>query len=105
MTWNLSMTMDTTVSIREMADVSAANSTSRKNSAPTIWPNWPPPMLSNTLGRVWNISPGPDCMADWSPPEKTNTAGTIIRPARRATPVSKISIWETDFSILVSFYI
>lgn len=35
---------------------------------------------------------------DESPFENTNTAGTIISPARKATPVSKISTCVTDFS-------
>ena len=37
----LSQTMDTTVSIREIEEVSAAKSTSRKKSAPTIEPTTP----------------------------------------------------------------
>ena len=81
--------METIVSIREMADVSAAKSTSRKKTAPT---NCPIGMLLNTFGSVMNISPGPALSAELSPPEKANTAGTIISPARKAIPVSKISI-------------
>ena len=48
-------------------------------------------MLSNTRGRVTNISAGPLFSAAVSPPEKANTAGMTIRPASTAMAVSKIS--------------
>ena len=54
--WNLSWKIETTVSIREMEDVSAAKSTSRKKTVP-ITP--PIGMLLNTFGRVMNIRLGP----------------------------------------------
>ena len=54
--WNLSRRIDTMVSIKEMADVSAAKNTSRKNNVPITSPIG---ILSNTFGRVTNISPGP----------------------------------------------
>ena len=44
------------------------------------------------------MSPAPLFRAVSSPPEKANTAGITMSPARKAMPVSKISIWETDFS-------
>ena len=100
----LSCTMETTVSKREIDDVSAANSTSRKNAVP----NSPPIFMEpNTFGSTPNISPGPACprIKDASPPLNATTAGTIIRPARNAIPVSKISICATDFSRLSSFFI
>ena len=67
--------------------VSAAISTSRKNSAPIH----APPMRSNTFGSVTNISAGPLFSAALSPPEKENTAGITISPAITAMAVSKIS--------------
>ena len=98
---NLSTKIDTMVSIKEMEEVRAANSTSTKNTAPIISP---PTMLSKTLGRVTNIRPGPLPRAASSPPENTKTAGMIIRPARNAIPVSKISIWWTEDSSRTSFF-
>ena len=50
------MTTDTMVSIREMEEVSAANSTRTKNTTPMTVPN---AMFSKTIGRVTNIRPGP----------------------------------------------
>ena len=47
-------------------------------------------MAANTLGREMNIKLGPALIP--SVPEKTKTAGMIMAPAKRATPVSKISI-------------
>ena len=38
-----------------------------------------------------------------SPPEKINTDGTIINPAKKANPVSKISICRTELSRFVDF--
>ena len=94
--------METTVSIREIEEVSAANRTSRKKALPINPPNG---MLANTFGSVINIKLGPALNCAWSPPEKTKTAGTIIRPAKKAIPVSKISICPTDFSMSASFFI
>ena len=86
---NLSQTMDTMVSIKEIDEVNAANKTKTKKTQPTISPNG---ILLNTFGKVTNIRPGPAFNADWSPPEKAKTEGIIIRPAKNAIPVSKISI-------------
>ena len=83
--------MDITVSISEIADVSAANSTKAKNSPPRMPPPTGPKLL-NTLGSDTNISPGPCPNTSGLPPEKTKDTGTIIRPASRAIPVSNISI-------------
>ena len=55
--------------------------TRKKNRAPTMCP---PGMDSKTMGRVTNMSPGPELI---SPPNAT-TDGIIISPARIATPVS-----------------
>ena len=96
------MKTDTIVSIREIADVSAAKNTSRKKIVPITPPNF---MLANTLGRVMNIRPGPAFNAERSPPENANTAGMIIRPARNAIPVSNNSIWRTELSRLSLFFI
>ena len=87
---NLSITTETIVSIREIAEVRAAKRTIIKKIVPIT----PPPGIElKILGNVMNISPGPLPSALSSPPENANTAGTIIRPARKAIPVSKISIW------------
>ena len=84
--------MDCTfVSKSEMADVAAANNTSRKKRMPT---RRPPVKLANTCGIVMNTNPGPDAFAASSPPNAT-TAGMIIMPARNATDVSKSSTWFT----------
>ena len=88
----LSRMMETTVSIREIEEVKAANNTRRKKIAPIAVPNGMP---ANTFGKVINISPDPACIADSSPPEKRYTAGIIIKPAINAMPVSKISICWT----------
>ncbi len=99
---NLSINTETTVSIRDMAEVSAAKSTSAKNIVPIIGPA--APMLPKTLGIVINISDGPAFIAASFPPENTNTAGTIIRPASIAIPESKSSMLFTDFSISSSLF-
>ena len=78
--------------------VSAANSTMMKKTAPSISPATP--IWSKILGIATNISPGPAAMP--SLPRKTYTAGMIITPARKATTVSKISIWLTDLIRLSS---
>ena len=59
------------------------------------------PKAARAFGREMNIRLGPALMP--STPMKVYTAGTIIMPARKATTVSKISIWLTDLTILVSF--
>ena len=100
--WNLSWKIDTIVSIREIADVSAAKNTITKNRHPIKPPSF---ILSNTFGRVINIRPGPAFKVEVSPPENTNTAGMIIRPAKKAIAVSKISICLTELSRLLSFFI
>ena len=48
------------------------------------------PMASNTFGSEMNTRLGPEAIPSF--PRKTKTAGMIIIPARKATPVSKISI-------------
>lgn len=85
----LSLIMDTTVSISETDDVKAAKKTRAKN---TVAITCPPAMPSKTLGNVINISPGPALRLS-TPPPNVNTAGIIISPAKKAIPVSKISIW------------
>ena len=82
------MIMDTHVSVSEMALVSAAKSTSRKNRKPTIVAA--SPMPPKTPGNVMNIRDGPEFDATASPdPMATKAAGTIISPARNDTPMSK----------------
>ena len=99
---NLSINMETTVSISEIEDVSAAKSTRTKKTVPIMLP---PAMLSKTLGRVTNIRPGPLPKALSSPPENEKTAGITIRPAKNAIPVSKSSICLTAPSMATSFFI
>ena len=83
-----SCTMEVQVSVSEMALVKAANSTSRKNRKPTTVAA--PPISANTVGRMTNMSDGPELAATASPePMATNAAGTIMRPARNDTPMSK----------------
>ena len=53
---NLSMMTDASVSISAMEEVSAANRTSRKNTAPMTVPNF---IESNTIGSEMNIRLGP----------------------------------------------
>lgn len=53
---NLSLKMDTIVSIKEIDEVSAAKNTNIKNAVPTKLPIG---MLLNTFGNVTNINPGP----------------------------------------------
>lgn len=83
-----------------MEEVTAAKNTRIKNTVPSTVPRG---MLANTFGRVMNISPAPAFKADSSPPEKINTDGTIINPAKKANPVSKISICRTELSRFVDF--
>ena len=93
--WNLSISTATSVSSSEMEEVSAASNTKIKNTAAIMLEN---AMLLNTLGSITNIKDGPFASIEESPLENINTAGTIISPARKATPVSKISTCVTDFS-------
>ena len=95
----LSIRTETMVSISEMDEVSAANSTSRKNTAPMISPN---AMDSNTMGSVLNIRPGPLLILVGSPPLNATTGGMIIRPATKANSVSNTSIWVTECSMMFS---
>ena len=95
---NLSIKIDTTVSISEMDEVRAARSTMKKNRTPI---KVPPNMVSKIPGSVSNIRPGPlDSIFPL-----TNAAGTIINPARKATPVSNSSICFAEASMLISFFI
>ena len=88
-----SMNVETLVSISETALVSAASNTSTKNRIPAPVPM---PILAKTFGNVINIREGPAFSVSGLPPEKAKTAGMIIRPARIAMPVSKISICVVD---------
>ena len=82
------MMLDTIASMTDTAEVTAAKITIKKKRIPTTGPAFP--MAAKTLGRETNIKPGPALIPSF--PIKVNTAGTIIKPARRATTVSKISI-------------
>ena len=87
--------MDTSVSVSEMALVSAANSTSRKNRKPMMAAM--PPMSANTVGNVMNMSEGPAFEATASPePMATKAAETMSRPAMKDTPRSKKPMRVTD---------
>ena len=93
--WNLSIRTATNVSSKEIDDVSAANSTRIKKTAPMALLK---AILLKTFGSITNIREGPFANIEESPLENTKTAGTIIKPARKATPVSKHSTCVTDFS-------
>ena len=97
---NCSINVATEHSINEIADVKAANKTSKKNTRPIKPPNW---SESNTLGIVINIKEAPAFKLSF--PEKAKTAGIIINPARKAIKVSMISTCEIAFSISTSFFI
>ena len=99
---NLSIKIETIVSISEIEEVNAAKKTSRKKMAPRISPIG---ILLNTFGRVMNIREGPAFKFSKFPSEKMKTEGTIIRPAKNAKPVSKNSICLTEVSRFVSFFI
>ena len=71
----------TAASIRAMAEVSAANASSRKKIAPK---KVPPGMPPKAMGSVRNTSDGPE---PGSSP-LANTSGKIAMPASTATPVS-----------------
>ena len=73
---------------KESLEVSAANPIIRKKAIAAGRPNTP--MASNTFGSEMNTRLGPEAIPSF--PRKTKTAGMIIIPARKATPVSKISI-------------
>ena len=94
------MQLATRVSITETQEVSAANPIIRKKAIATGCPR--APIASNTLGNEMKIRLGPEAMP--SVPRNTNTAGMIIIPARKATPVSKISIWFVALFRLTSFF-
>ena len=100
--WNLSLKIETIVSISEMEEVSAAKNTRIKKRVPIAPPIG---MLLNTFGSITNISPGPCPNCSAVPPEKANTAGMIISPAINAIPVSKTSIWRTELSNYYLFHI
>ena len=87
--WKKSIRLETTASIREIAEVTAAKNTRIKKIEPNMFPRG---ILLNTFGKVINISPGPAFSLEVSPPENAKTAGTIMSPAKNAIPVSKISI-------------
>ena len=99
---NSSENVETALSVRAIALVTAANNTSAKNRIPMILPK---PMLAKIFGIVINIRDGPALSVLWSPPEKANTAGIIIRLAMMAIAVSKISTCSVDSSMLTSFLI
>ena len=85
-----------------MDEVKAANKTNKKNKIPA---KVPIPIEANTLGKVINIKEGPLPRLAASPPLKANTAGMIIKPAKMAINVSKISTCDVLFSISTSFFI
>ena len=97
--FHFSETVATTVSIRDIDEVSAARMTIRKKMAPI---NAPPNIFIKTFGSTPNIRLGPFdiCAGSYA-----TQAGTIIRPERKATPVSKSSMLKADFSIFISFFI
>ena len=82
----------------ETQEVSAAKPIIRKNAIATG--RLKMPMASNTFGSEIKIRLGPEVIP--SVPRNTNTAGIII-PARKATPVSKITIWFVALFRLTSF--
>ena len=86
------MQFATSVSITDTHEVSAAKPSIKKNAIPTKRPA--APIEANTFGSERNVRLGPEVIP--SVPRKTNTAGMIIRPDKKATPVSKISIWLMD---------
>ena len=83
------MQLATSVSMTDTQLVSAAKPRARKNTMPTMRPT--PPMEANTRGRLMKVRLG--LLAMPSTPRNTYTEGMIMMPARKATPVSKISIW------------
>ena len=97
---NLSIILDVIASKIETAEVNAAKRTITKKINPIKSPNFPSEL--KTFGNVMNISPGPADIP--SVPENAKTAGIIIIPAKTAIPVSKISMWFTDFTRFSSFF-
>ena len=83
--------LETQASVRLIALVRAANSTSKKKTKPTIWPA--KPMSENTCGKVTNMSEGPALAATASAePSAMKAPGTIMMPARKLTMKSKLTI-------------
>ena len=74
---------------RTLGGVSGEYCTKTKKALPITEPNC---ICANTLGRAINIKDGPAPKVAGLPPEKANTAGMIIKPAKKAIPVSKNSI-------------
>ena len=94
-----SATMDTHVSVSDIAEVSAAKITSRKNRNPTSTAT--SPMRLKMSGRMTNMSDGPDFAATASlDPIAANAVGTITKPAKKAKPASNSSMRRTDCSKL-----
>ena len=98
--WKISMQLATRVSIIDTEEVRAANKTIRKKTSPRIPPA--APIASKTFGSETNIRLGPEAIP--SVPKKTNTEGMIINPAKKATIVSKISIWLKERLKSISFF-
>ena len=86
MKWSIAE--ETIASITEIEDVIAATATIIKKTAPIKSPSVP--IELNTFGKFAKINPGPADIPSF--PAKAYTAGIIIRPARKAIAVSKISI-------------
>ena len=84
-----SIKYDATTSSSEMALVSAAKTSSPKNTIPSIMPS--SPISANASGMLMKTSPGP--LLGSCPYEKI--IGNIIRQASNAIAVSKIAI-DTD---------
>ena len=89
--FSLSMPKATVTSIREMEEEMAAKKTRMKKIREKIVPRG---MLSNTAGRVMNMSPGPSPGAK----PKANTAGRMANPAMMATSESREGISKASFS-------
>ena len=94
--------VETALSAKAIAEVSAAKKTKAKKRIPTTRPK---PMLAKIFGIVINIREGPAFNTEGSPLEKAKTAGIIISPAKTAMAVSKTSTWLVDSSIERSDFI
>ena len=94
--WNRSIPNDTIFSNTAIIVVKAAKVINRKNSAPHIRP---PGMELKIFGKVTNTSLGP------LPTSTLNAeqAGKMIKPAIKATKVSKRVIWQASPVKLRSF--
>ena len=80
--------IETQVSMSEIAEVSAAKITNKKNSTPITGAK--SPNDANICGSTINMRPGPEFSVTASgEPSATNAAGTIMRPAKNETPISK----------------